>query len=150
MLKVVKVRCSRWSTRDGQMAKVRGSSWSNGQDGQGRMVKDKVRQSRSNGKDGQIGQGRQMVKVVKVVMLRWWGWSRIRWPRWSRSRWSGSDRQGGQGQTIKAVKVKVKMGKVVEVVKLNEARWSRGSRWSRSDGQGHGSGQMVKIGVHVR
>ena len=117
MLKVVKVRCSRWSTRDGQMAKVRGSSWSNGQDGQGRMVKATVRQSRSNGKDGQIGQGRQ---VVKVVMLRWWGWSRIRWPRWSRSRWSGSDRQGGQGQTIKAVKVKVKMGKVVEVVKLNE------------------------------
>jgi hypothetical protein len=51
---------------------------------------------------------------------------------------------------MKAVKVKVKMGKVVEVVKLNEARWSRGSWWLRSDGQGQGSGQMVKVGVHVR
>ena len=60
-------------------------------------------------------------------------------------RWSN-----GQGQTIKVVKVKVKMGKVVEVVKLNEAQWSRGSRCLRSDGQGQRSGQMVKVGVHVR
>jgi len=88
-----------------------------------------------------------MVKVVKVVMLRWWGWSRIRWPRWS-----GSYRQGGQGQTIKAIKVK--MGKVVEVVKLNEARWSRGSPMVKrvTDGQeGHGGrGRMVKVTVQVR
>ena len=40
---MVKVRCSRWSMRDGQMVKFRGSSWSNGQDGQGWMVKAKVR-----------------------------------------------------------------------------------------------------------
>ena len=53
-----------------------------------------------------------MVGVVKDKMAKW-----------LRSRWSGSDCQGGQGQTIKAVKVKVKMGKVVEVVKLNEAQW---------------------------
>ena len=53
-----------------------------------------------------------MLKILKVVMLRW----------------LGLDRQGGQGQTIKAVKVKVKMGKVVKVVNLNKARWSRGSR----------------------
>ena len=78
------------------------------------------------------------------------GWSRIRWLRWLRSRWSGSDHQGGQGQTIKAVKVKVKMGKVVMVVKLNEARWSRGSWWWRSDRQGQGSSQMVKVMVQVR
>ena len=76
-------------------------------------------------------------KMAKVVKVRG-------------SRWSGLDCQGGQGQTIKVVKVKVKMGKVVEMVKLNEARWSRRSRWSRSDGQGQGSTQMVKVKVHVR
>ena len=71
----------------------------------------------------------KMAKVVEVKVVR------VRL-----SRWLGSDHQGGQGQTIKAVKVKVKMGKVAEVVKLNEARWSRGSWWSRSDGQCQASG----------
>lgn len=52
----------------------------------------------------------KMAKVVEVKVVS----TRL-------SRWIGLDRQGGQAQTIKAVKVKVKMGKVVKVVKLNEA-----------------------------
>ena len=56
MLKLVNVR---WSNGQGQRLKMVKVGWSKPRsDSQGQIVK--------------------MVKVVKVGMLRWWGWSRIR------------------------------------------------------------------------
>ena len=76
MLKVVKVRWLRSDAQGGQREVVK---WSRSEAQAGEMVKMvKVRWSKPRSdSEGQIV---RMVKVVKVVMLKWWGWLRIRWP----------------------------------------------------------------------